>query len=83
MKSQLDMEAILGPIPGDNPAGEDLRYDPTYDLIKEARKSDDNLDQGAWKTEIKSADWEKVHISAVLECVSPEDAFDEAEGQDR
>lgn len=50
-------EDILNPIPGDNPGGADLRYDPVYDKIKEARREDDNLDQGAWKRERKMADW--------------------------
>jgi type VI secretion system protein ImpA len=31
---------ILTPIPGSNPSGESLRYDPIYDKIKEARKED-------------------------------------------
>jgi type VI secretion system protein ImpA len=50
-------EDILNPIAGDNPAGADLRYDPVYDKIKEARREDDNLNQGAWKHERKVADW--------------------------
>ena len=50
-------EDILTPIPGDNPAGVSLRYDPIYDKIKEARREDDNLNQGNWKTERKVADW--------------------------
>lgn len=50
-------ENILAPIPGDNPAGVSLRYDPVYDKIKEARREDDNLNQGNWKTERKVADW--------------------------
>ena len=37
-------EDILNPIPGENPGGADLRYDPVYDKIKEARREDDNLD---------------------------------------
>jgi type VI secretion system protein ImpA len=50
-------EDILNPIPGDNPGGADLRYDPIYDKIKEARREDDDLNQGAWKRERKVADW--------------------------
>jgi type VI secretion system protein ImpA len=29
----LDFELLLAPIPGDNPAGEDLRADPAYDSV--------------------------------------------------
>ncbi len=60
MKRAIDAEAILEPIPGENPGGEDLRYNPIYDEIKEARRADDTLDRGQYKREIKTADWEKV-----------------------
>ncbi|SPD72826.1 Type VI secretion-associated protein, ImpA family [uncultured Desulfobacterium sp.] len=56
----IDLDAILAPIPGDNPAGEDLRYTQVYDEIKEARRADDPLDRGDWGREIKTADWDKV-----------------------
>jgi len=49
-------EDILNPIPGDNPGGKDLRYAPVYDKIKEARREDDDLNQGVWKLERKVAD---------------------------
>ncbi|MBK9169620.1 MAG: type VI secretion system ImpA family N-terminal domain-containing protein [Bryobacterales bacterium] len=48
---------ILNPIPGDSPGGVSLRYDPVYDKIKEARREEEALNQGAWKTEFKVADW--------------------------
>ncbi|MBI4848466.1 MAG: type VI secretion system protein TssA [Nitrospirae bacterium] len=60
MKRQIDIDAILAPIPGDNPAGEDLRYSAIYEEIKEARRADDPFERGAWKTEIKTSDWGKV-----------------------
>jgi len=47
---------ILDPIPGENPSGADLRYAPLYDKIKEARREDDELAQGAWQRERKIAD---------------------------
>lgn len=37
---------LLTPIPGDNPAGGNLRYDPLYDKVKEARREDDDLPAG-------------------------------------
>ncbi len=55
-----DVEALLAPIPGDNPAGESLRYDGTYDQIKEARRADESLAQGEWQRDLKVADWPKV-----------------------
>lgn len=65
MKREIDIEAILAPIPGDNPAGEDLRYSPAYDQIKEARRADDLLNRGDWQREIKTADWDTVIATAV------------------
>src|SRR5512143_109315 len=56
----IDLEKILAPIPGDNPAGEDLRYGPIYDDIKEARRADDDLPLGKWERERKKAEWDKV-----------------------
>ena len=60
MKRTIDIDAILAPLPGDNPAGENLRYAPVYDEIKEARRADDPLDRGDWDREIKTSDWDKV-----------------------
>lgn len=56
----IDLEALLAPIPGDNPAGESLIYAETYDLIKEARRAEDTLEQGEWKRETKAANWPAV-----------------------
>jgi type VI secretion system protein ImpA len=53
-------EDILAAIPGENPSGIDLRYDNKlliFDKIKEARRQDDELDQGAWQSERKTANW--------------------------
>jgi type VI secretion system protein ImpA len=69
MKRGIDIDAVLAPIPGENPAGEDLRYSQSYEEIKEARKFDDSLDMGDWKHEIKSADWDKV-VSLSVDALS-------------
>ena len=53
-------EDILVPIPGENPSGADLRYDNkllVIDKLKEARRQDDELDQGEWQSERKAANW--------------------------
>ena len=49
-------DEVLKPIPGDNPGGQNLRYAPVYDKIREARREDDELNQGAWQHERKVAD---------------------------
>ena len=49
-------EDILNPIPGDNPSGQSVRLTPVYDRIREARREDDALAQGAWQIERKVAD---------------------------
>ncbi len=69
MKRAIDMDAILAPLPGDNPAGTDMRYLPLYDEIKEARRADDLLDRGEWSRELKTADWNTV-ISLSTEALS-------------
>jgi len=53
----VEVEALLAPIPGNNPAGESLAYSGLYDEIREARRADDNLEQGEWVRDTKSADW--------------------------
>src|SRR5690348_17736289 len=50
-------EGLLNPIPGDNPSGKSLRYDPVYDKVREARREEEVLPQGDWSHEIKKADW--------------------------
>lgn len=50
-------DELLSPVPGAKPGGVDLRYDPIYDKIKEARREDDDAPQGDWATERKTADW--------------------------
>ena len=48
---------LLKPISEDQPSGENLRYAPVYDKIKEARREDDDAPQGLWQRERKLADW--------------------------
>lgn len=56
----IALEELLEPISPDQPSGADLRYDPLYDTIKEARREDDDLNQGAWQTERKVSDLPQV-----------------------
>jgi type VI secretion system protein ImpA len=53
-------DELLKPIAGANPGGIDLRYDPVYDKIKEARREDDDTPQGEWTTTRKTAEWPTV-----------------------
>jgi type VI secretion system protein ImpA len=53
-------DELLAPIPGTNPGGVELRYDPLYDKIKEARREDEDIPQGDWQTARKTADWPQV-----------------------
>ncbi|MBZ5619978.1 MAG: type VI secretion system protein TssA [Acidobacteriia bacterium] len=48
---------LLNPISPENPSGRNLKYDPLYDKIKEARREDDDVAQGEWQLERKLADW--------------------------
>jgi type VI secretion system protein ImpA len=56
----IDVDALLEPIPGENPAGENLQYSGLHDEIREARRAEDALAQGDWQREVKSADWDRV-----------------------
>lgn len=56
----IDIGTLLQPIPGDDPAGDDLRHGPEFDALNEARRMDDDLDQGIWQTTVKKADWKGV-----------------------
>lgn len=53
------LASLLAPIPGENPGGSDLRYDPKYDACKEARR-EDVLIPGADSSDRKVADWNRV-----------------------
>ena len=56
----IDLEELLQPISEENPSGESLRYAGTYDEISEARRADDDVPQGDWQHELKTADYRKV-----------------------
>ncbi len=50
------LSPLLAPIPGDNPSGRSVRDDPIYEKIRDARREDDDADQGAWQRARKVAD---------------------------
>src|SRR5580698_2416026 len=60
---------LLNPIPGDNPSGPSLRYDPVYDQIKEARRQDDAGPQGDWERERKTAEY-RVVVELTSKCIA-------------
>ncbi len=57
----FETDRLLSPISAHKPAGDDLRYEGTYDLIADLRREDDrSLDQGVWKADLKRADWPRI-----------------------
>jgi type VI secretion system protein ImpA len=61
---------LLDPIAGENPSGSDLRYDPVFDQIKEARREeDDTLPAGDWDRPAKKADHRQV-VKLTGECLA-------------
>src|SRR5271168_2310031 len=53
-----DLDRLTAPISVENPVGEWLRYEGTYEQIRDARREDDaGLPQGVWQTELKRANW--------------------------
>jgi len=50
--------SLLAPLSETHPCGEDLSFSGHFDAIREMRREDDpSLDQGAWVTALKVADW--------------------------
>src|SRR5215472_8281902 len=55
-------EELLQPISAESPSGRDLRYEPLFSQILEARRADDSLSLGAWEKQDgrKAAQWDQV-----------------------
>ncbi|QRK05082.1 type VI secretion system protein TssA [Archangium violaceum] len=59
--SPPDLQSLLQPISPEAPSGRNLRYEPIYEHIREARREDDpSLPQGVWQVSLKRADWAQV-----------------------
>lgn len=49
---------LLEPIAGARPCGVNIRHQPEYDSLREARREDDeSLPTGVWQANLKRADW--------------------------
>lgn len=56
-----EVQLFFSPISQTMPSGADMVFSHEFDQIREARREDDpTLEQGAWVTEIKLADWPQV-----------------------
>lgn len=67
--SARDLETLLAPLDDPSGAGIDLRFDPTYNAIVEARREENaRLPQGVWTRDVKRSDWPLVEqlCTAVL-----------------
>ncbi len=49
------LEDLLSPIPGPNPSGEDIRYSPVFDKLKDARRPNED-----WLSESTGVDYKQV-----------------------
>lgn len=57
----MNIEQLLAPISEQAPCGDDIAFSPEVDAISQARLADDpTLEQGAWVTSLKEADWKFV-----------------------
>jgi type VI secretion system protein ImpA len=55
------IDEFLAPVSDDHPCGEDLAFSSELDAIAKARQADDpSIEQGAWVTTLKEADWKFV-----------------------
>jgi type VI secretion system protein ImpA len=58
VRDVMDIDTMLLPIDARSPCGEDMSFSKEFDQIAEMRRFDDpSLDQGAWVTSLKHADW--------------------------
>ena len=58
---QARLDKLLAPVPGDDPCGPSLRYNPAINEIRRAREADDaSLPLGDWERPLKRADWGSV-----------------------
>ena len=59
--SLLDLDRLTAPVTPETPCGEWLRYEGTYDRVRDARREDDSgIPQGVWQSDLKRADWAAV-----------------------
>jgi type VI secretion system protein ImpA len=57
----LTIDELLAPVSESRPCGEDLAFSSELDAIARARQADDpSIEQGAWVTALKEADWKFV-----------------------
>jgi len=65
---KIDLDELLLPLPGGQPAGRCMEYESVYEEIRQARESDpDFLPQDEWRTPLRKADWPKViRLSALI-----------------
>jgi type VI secretion system protein ImpA len=57
----FNVEQLLKPVSANAACGEDLAFSAELDAIAQARKADDpSIEQGAWVTTLKEADWKFV-----------------------
>lgn len=61
----IDIDAILAPVPGENPAGKDVRDGKDFEALKETRRQEEVLSLGDWQRDAKVADWPKAIQIAV------------------
>lgn len=59
-QTNLDFSAIEAPISPEAAAGRNIRWEPIYDQIAEARREDDGLPAGDWGREPRVANWREV-----------------------
>jgi type VI secretion system protein ImpA len=54
----IDIGALVAPLDDQSASGPDLRFDPVYKMIADARREENaRLPQGVWTRDIKQANW--------------------------
>ena len=75
MQIEASLAELLRPISTEQPCGVPVRYEPEYDVLREARREDDaTLPAGVWQADIKRADWNKVQqLASTVLCTRSKD----------
>ena len=75
MQIEAYLAELLRPISEQQPCGAPIRYEPEYDILREARREDDaTLPAGVWQADIKRADWNKVQqLASTVLCTRSKD----------
>ncbi|USI74918.1 ImpA family type VI secretion system protein [Sphingomonas morindae] len=70
-----DLETLLAPVPGDDPAGPDLAYDPQRHLIEQAFDTPVSIDASGQAADAPDLDWRTIIAAIVAQSARTKDVW--------